>query len=229
MDFLGLPRCTNRGPFEHRELVAGDDHHPIDRALFRDLREETANPHRNIPLAVIGAVLLAAAIYIMLQVAFIWALSPADLAHGWASLSFQGEKGPFAGLATSLGLGWMATLLYIDAYISRGDIGVMYVTGGSRVLFAAGEMDAGSRWPTKLTNLNGNKVRWVGGLVMWIVGTDSVLPFPARFHRVPRILPANALSPRCTPILTADADKPVNLAVSVTDSPSSFTCMIGRR
>ncbi|MFP3558257.1 APC family permease [Paraburkholderia sp. SIMBA_049] len=141
-----------------------------------DLGGETANPHRDIPLAVIGSVLLAAAIYIMLQVAFIWALSPADLAHGWAQLSFKGEMGPFAGLAASLGLGWMATLLYIDAYISPGGTGLMYVTGGSRVLFAAGEMAAG---PRMLTRLNGNKVPWAAVLLMWVVGAIFLLPFPA--------------------------------------------------
>lgn len=141
-----------------------------------DLGGETANPHRDIPLAVVGAVVLAAVIYILLQVAFIMALSPGDLAHGWAQLSFKGEMGPFAGLAATLGLGWMATLLYIDAYVSPGGTGLMYVTGGSRVLFAAGEMNAG---PRALTRLNGNKIPWLSVLAMWVVGVLFLLPFPA--------------------------------------------------
>ncbi|MGN6668350.1 MAG: APC family permease, partial [Trinickia sp.] len=141
-----------------------------------DLGGETANPHRDIPLAVIGSVILAAVVYILLQVAFIWALSPADLAHGWAQLSFKGEMGPFAGLAATLGLGWMATLLYIDAYVSPGGTGLMYVTGGSRILFATGEMQAG---PRALAKLNRNKVPWVAVLIMWIVGVIFLLPFPA--------------------------------------------------
>ncbi|WP_028229654.1 APC family permease [Paraburkholderia ferrariae] len=141
-----------------------------------DLGGESANPHRTIPLAVIGAVVLAAVIYILLQIAFIMALSPADLAHGWANLSFQGEMGPFAGLAATLGLSWMATLLYIDAYVSPGGTGLMYVTGGSRVLFAAGEMNAG---PRALTRLNRYKIPWIAVLAMWIVGVLFLLPFPA--------------------------------------------------
>ncbi|WP_027820758.1 APC family permease [Paraburkholderia bannensis] len=145
-----------------------------------DLGGESAHPHRNIPLAVIGAVVLAAAIYIMLQVAFIWALSPADLAHGWAQISFKGEAGPFAGLAATLGLGWVATLLYVDAYISPGGTGLMYVTSGSRILFAAGEMEAG---PLALTRLNGNAVPWVAVAVMWVAGTIFLLPFPA-WHKM---------------------------------------------
>ncbi len=50
-----------------------------------DLGGESANPHRDVPLAVIGSVVLAAAIYILLQFAFLLALSPADVAHGWAN------------------------------------------------------------------------------------------------------------------------------------------------
>ena len=85
-----------------------------------DLGGESSNPGRHIPMAVIGSVLLAAVVYIGLQVAFLLALRPADLAHGWANLSFTGQMGPFAGLAATLGIGWLATLLYIDAYISPG-------------------------------------------------------------------------------------------------------------
>ncbi|HTZ78187.1 MAG TPA: APC family permease [Stellaceae bacterium] len=141
-----------------------------------DLGGESSNPGRNIPMAVIGSVLLSAAVYILLQVAFLMALRPADLANGWAHLSFTGEAGPFAGLAATLGIGWMATLLYIDAYISPGGTGLMYVTGGSRILFAVGEMNAGPRW---LTILNAAKAPWVAVLAMWIVGILFLLPFPA--------------------------------------------------
>lgn len=110
-----------------------------------DLGGESSNPGRHIPMAVIGAVAISAAIYILLQVAFLMALRPSDLARGWAHLSFTGQAGPFAGLAATLGIGWMATLLYVDAYISPGGTGLMYVTGGSRILFAVGEMNAGPR------------------------------------------------------------------------------------
>jgi amino acid transporter len=104
------------------------------------------------------------------------ALRPEDLANGWAHLSFTGQAGPFAGLASSLGIGWMATLLYIDAYVSPGGTGLIYVTGGSRVLYAVGEMNAG---PKSLTALNSAKAPWVAVLIMWLVGVLFLLPFPA--------------------------------------------------
>jgi amino acid transporter len=141
-----------------------------------DLGGECSNPSRHIPLAVIGSVVLSAGIYILLQVAFLLALRPADLAHGWSGLNFSGQMGPFAGLAATLGLSWLAALLYIDAYVSPGGTGLMYVTGGSRVLFAVGEMRAGPRW---LTRLNAAKAPWSSVLVMWAVGILFLLPFPA--------------------------------------------------
>jgi amino acid transporter len=141
-----------------------------------DLGGESSNPGRHIPMAVIGSVLISAIIYILLQVAFIMALRPTDLAHGWANLTFTGEAGPFAGLAATLGIGWMATLLYIDAYVSPGGTGLMYVTGGSRILFAVGEMNAGPRW---LILLNKAKAPWLAVLIMWAAGVLFLLPFPA--------------------------------------------------
>ena len=141
-----------------------------------DLGGESANPSRHIPIAVVGSVLLSASVYILLQVGFLMALQPSDLTHGWPHLSFTGQLGPFAGLASTLGIGWLATLLYIDAYVSPGGTALMYLTGGSRILFAVGELDAGPRW---LTLLNAAKAPWAAVLVMWIVGVLFLLPFPA--------------------------------------------------
>ena len=141
-----------------------------------DLGGESSNPGRHIPMAVIGSVLISAVIYILLQVAFLMALRPQDLTHGWAQLTFTGEAGPFAGLAATLGIGWMATLLYIDAYVSPGGTGLMYVTGGSRILYAVGDMNAGPRW---LMLLNKAKAPWLAVLIMWAAGVVFLLPFPA--------------------------------------------------
>ena len=114
--------------------------------------------------------LIAAVIYILLQVAFLMALRPEDLAHGWPQLTFSGAAGPFAGLAATLGLSWLAALLYIDAYISPSGTALMYLTGGSRILFATGETAAGPRW---LTSLNSASAPWAGVLVMWASASCS--------------------------------------------------------
>ncbi len=59
------------------------------------------------PLAVVGSVLLTALIYVLLQVAFIGALSPENIAKGWSNVNFTDDFGPLAAVASILGLaGW---------------------------------------------------------------------------------------------------------------------------
>lgn len=141
-----------------------------------DLAGETANPGRSLPIAVVGSVVVVAIIYALLQFAFISALDPADLKNGWASLTFTGSTGPIAGLAATLGLSWLAVILYADAIVSPAGTGLAFVTGGSRVLYAVGDTRGG---PTALAQLSENGVPWVAVIVMWVVGVLFLLPFPA--------------------------------------------------
>ena len=100
---------------------------------------ETRNPRRNIPFAIIGAMIVAIVLYLALQVAFIMALDPSSISHGWNAVSFTGKAqlyGPFAGLATALGLGWLAVLLYTDAVVSPGGTGLLYTGASARLTFA---------------------------------------------------------------------------------------------
>lgn len=96
---------------------------------------ESSNPRRNIPIAVIGSVLIGVVIYFFLQLAFIGAVNPSDLNKGWDELAFAGSAGPYAGLATGVGLAWLAGLLYVDAGISPGGTGLVYTTTSSRILY----------------------------------------------------------------------------------------------
>jgi amino acid transporter len=100
---------------------------------------ESRNPGRNIPLAIIGGMAVAIVIYIALQVAFIAALDPSSLSKGWNAVSFSGNAklfGPFAGLASALGLGWLAVLLYSAAIVSPSGTGLLYTGGSARLSFA---------------------------------------------------------------------------------------------
>ncbi len=103
------------------------------------LGAESQNPKRNIPIAVIGSMILGVILYIALEIAFTAALNPASLAKGWSSVAFKGTGeifGPFAALSVALGLGWLAFLLYTDAIISPGGTGLLYVGTSSRLTFA---------------------------------------------------------------------------------------------
>ncbi len=104
-----------------------------------ELAGESNNPARNLPFAILGSVLFCLVLYLGLQIAFIGALAPGDLAKGWGHLSFPGVSGPFAGLASGLGITWLAVTLYADAAISPGGTGIIYNTTAARVVYATAE------------------------------------------------------------------------------------------
>ncbi len=165
-----------------------------------ELAGETDNPSRNVPIAVIGSVLLCAVIYIGLQVAFIGALPSEALANGWAKIgvTFSGGVGdeemlfgPLATLATTLGMTWLALLLYIDAFISPADTGLIYTTVTARLSYAMGR---NGNAPKSLAKVNDRGVPWVSVIVAFVVGLIFFLPFPGWQKLVGFVTSATVLS-----------------------------------
>jgi amino acid transporter len=100
---------------------------------------ESTNPRRDIPLAVIGSMVLVFVLYVGLQVAFIGALGPGNLASGWGHINATVPKAttaPLAGVAAALGVGWLAFLIYSDAVVSPGAIALLSLGGNARLTFA---------------------------------------------------------------------------------------------
>ncbi|QDY80484.1 APC family permease [Streptomyces qinzhouensis] len=139
------------------------------------LAGESRNPARDIPLAVIGSILLGVLIYVALQVVFIGALPPDAFVHGWADLTFADKAGPFAGLATSVGLSWLAALIYIDAVISPTGTGLIYTTAASRVSYG---LSRNGYVPVLFERTTRRGVPWFSLLFAFIVGLIVFLPFP---------------------------------------------------
>jgi amino acid transporter len=143
---------------------------------------ESSNPTRDIPRAVIGATLIGALIYILVQFAFIGALAPATLAHSatWATFGTKNPtlaESPYATLATIAGLGWLAVILRIDAVISPGGTGLIYNTTTSRLSFG---LSKNGFIPQVFEATNkGSKVPVFGIIIATIVGALFLLPFPA--------------------------------------------------
>ncbi len=145
-----------------------------------ELAGESANPHRNIPIAVIGSVIIGMILYILLQLAFVLAVDPAAIhKYGWSGLgtiaAFKVGAGPLASLAQGLGLGWLAWLVYADAIVSPGGTGLIYTTTSARVIHAMGE--DGFIHPV-VKKLNRNSVPWAAGVLSFLVGILFLLPFP---------------------------------------------------
>jgi len=136
---------------------------------------ETRNPRRNIPFAIIGGMSVAIVLYIALQVAFILALDPSELSKGWGAVSFSGGFGPFAALATALGLGWLAVLLYTDAIVSPGGTGLIYTGASARLTFA---LARNGFIPSAFARLTPRGTPFFAIAFSFICGLVILLPFP---------------------------------------------------
>lgn len=156
-----------------------------------ELAGESTNPKRNVPIAVIGSVLITMVIYVGLQIAFIGALPATALAHGWANVTFLNQFGPLAGVASLLGMGWLAFLLYVDAFVSPAGTGLTYTTATARMSYG---MARNGNAPGLLARVNAHGVPWASVLLTFIVGLIFFLPFPGWQKLVGFITSATVLS-----------------------------------
>jgi amino acid transporter len=190
------------------------------------LAGESANPKRDIPRAVIGAVTLGAVIYILLQVVFIAALPAAQIKGSWATAGYTAFSGPFANLATIVGLGWLATILYIDAVISPGGTGLIYTTATSRVSYG---LSRNGYVPTMYERTDRRGIPWFGLLTAFVVGCICFLPFPSWRSLVGLITSASVLMYAGAPLALGtfrsrlpDADRPYRAPAALVLAPAAF-------
>ncbi|MCH9643432.1 MAG: APC family permease [Gammaproteobacteria bacterium] len=139
------------------------------------LAGEAKNPQRSVPIAIIGALSISIILYVVLQVAFLGALSPTSMQHGWQHLAFKGDAGPFVGLATGLGLLWLTKILYIDAAVSPFGTALIYTATASRLGYAVKE---NGYLPLFLHKLNKHGVPGRVLVVNYVLGLLLFLPFP---------------------------------------------------
>ena len=167
-----------------------------------ELAGESKNPKRNIPLAVIGATLICAVIYMLLQVAFTMGVQATALqkSGSWEKLSFANDFGPLAAIATAAGLTWIAVLLYIDAVVSPADTGLVYTTIASRVSYAFGRNGNAPRW---LASTSRRGVPWWSLVLVFFIGLLLLLPFPSWQQLVGFITSGTVISFAAGPLTVA--------------------------
>lgn len=166
---------------------------------------EAENPQRNIPAAVIGSMLIGTAIYLLLEVAFVAALNPADLARGWAApIRGVGAYGPYATLATSAGLGWLSALLIIDSVVSPAGTGLIYIGTSSRLSYGLGR---NGYFPRLISKVSGRGVPLVSIIVCFVVAMLTFLPFPSWAGLVALVTSATVLMYAMAPVSLAGLRK----------------------
>jgi amino acid transporter len=187
---------------------------------------ESANPRRNIPLAVIGAVLVGVVVYLALALAFATSFQPSALAKGWSNLSFPGSFGPYAAIAGAAGLGWLAFVLYVDAAVSPAGTGLLYVGSTARMSFGM----ARNRYvPEVFGQLNEQRVPVFSILVAMVLGFLFLLPFPSWQTLIGIITGATVLSYGMQPLTLGalrrqapDHQRPYRLPLAEIIAPIAF-------
>lgn len=151
-----------------------------------ELAGETAHPKRNVPITLIGSVIICGVLYFLLQLAFLVSVPSSAVAKGgWANVgvNFPAATGgataqfaPLAAIASIIGLGWLAVMLYADAIISPSDTGLIYVSVTARLSYAMGR---NRNAPHTIAAVNNKGVPWVSLILAFIVGCIFFLPFPS--------------------------------------------------
>ena len=154
------------------------------------LAGEARNPKRDVPWAVIGSILIGVTIYCLLQLVFTGALTHGAIGKDWASGAYTKFSGPFAQVATGAAIGWLATILYIDAVISPGGTGLIYTTSSSRVSFG---LSRNGYFPKVFESTDRRSVPWAGLILAFIMGCICFLPFPSWRSLVGLITSASVL------------------------------------
>ena len=191
------------------------------------LAGEIKNPGRNLPRAIIYSILIGTAIYVLLQVVFIAAMPPQEVAHGFAGITNTSIlDGPFAGLAGVAGLAWLATILRIDAFVSPTGTGLIYTTGTSRVSYG---LSRNRYFPQIFGKVDRNGIPWVGLIFAFIIGLFFLLPFPSWHSLVGLITGASVLMYAGAPLSLGafrgqvpEANRPYRMPASWFLAPAAF-------
>lgn len=139
------------------------------------LAGETANPKRAIPIAVLGSVAICVVLYSVIQLAFVGSVSPEMVQGGWHKLHFAHDTGPIAGIATILGLGWLAHIVFTDALVSPLGTGMVYTATTARLNHA---MSENQYLPAFMGKLNAHGSPGMALWTNWLLGLSLFIPLP---------------------------------------------------
>ena len=179
---------------------------------------EGKNPQKDLPFAVIGSLLIALALYTLLQVSFIGGINWKDLylnesgklvpitPGNWSALSTAVTKsgvqiaaGPFftllrsaplLGLAALIFLGW-SYFLIIDAVVSPSGTGWIYLGNTSRLLYA---FSTNGYLPEFFMKIGKTRIPTYSLIAALIIGFIYLLPFPSWYALVGFISSATVLT-----------------------------------
>lgn len=198
-----------------------------------DFGGEVRRPGRNIPLGTVGCVVIPLAIYLGLQIAFLGAIDWADAgvsAGDWTALAGSSwADGPLAAALHSSGyalLGAFVSLLLLDAILSPGAAGYIYLGNGARVGYG---LAVNGFFPSVMAKVNRHGVPAVSAVVSFGVGCLFFLPAPSWYRLVGFISSALILSTLAASVALVvfrrtapDLPRPFRLPAAHVFAPAGF-------
>jgi amino acid transporter len=143
------------------------------------LGEETRNPHRNIPRAVYGSMIVVGIFYVLMAYA-------ATVGYGLDSMTsgYAHDPAPFDTIARHFGGATFAALIDVVGLLSFFTAALAIVNGGARLLFAAARDGALPRWlatthTVRATPIAGVTLLCALGLVLGIGLGELLSPITA--------------------------------------------------
>ena len=190
---------------------------------------EAENPQRNIPRAVIISMIIGTLIYLLLEVAFVGALNPANLVHGWAN-PISGVKafGPYATLATTAASAGCPRCSSSTRSSHRPGTGLVYIGTSSRLSYGLGK---NGYFPRVISAISRRGVPFVSICIAFVVGLLTFLPFPSWAGLVGLVTSATVIMYAMAPVSLAglrreDPDRPrgYRLPAAGFFCPLAFVC-----
>jgi amino acid transporter len=192
------------------------------------LAGEIKNPQKNLPRAIIIAILLGTFIYCMAQIVLVGATPPSLLTHGFQGIATGNPVlvYPFAAVAGLAGLGVWATILHIDAFVSPFGTGMIYQTSTSRIGYG---LARNRYYPQVFQWVDKNGVPWFSLIMAFVFGIFFLLPFPSWQALVGLVTGASVLMYAGAPLSLGafrrqvpDHPRPYRVPVAAVISPLGF-------
>ncbi len=162
-----------------------------------EMAGEAKHPHRSLPFAIIGSIVVCLFLYLLLQLAFL-SMTPAHAGLlYWAHLHLAEHHSPFATILDSQHLHSMLFVLYIGAIVGPLAAALLYINSSSRSLYAISKNNCLPRFFQAL-NTQGNPIYAI--LLNFVLGIVLFLPLPGWRQMVSFLTSLMAITYAISPI-----------------------------
>jgi basic amino acid/polyamine antiporter, APA family len=130
--------------------------------------EETKNPQRDLPIAIIGSLAVATVLYCLVAIAATGALPFDQLAGSEAPLATVLEDGA--------GMPWGATVISVGALIAITSVVLTVLYGQTRIMFAMSRDGLVPRRFSRVSERTGTPIGLTAGFALFIAAIAAVVP-----------------------------------------------------